>query len=81
MNRKIPRKPSVCFFIEKLRKEAKHQDFELKRHLFQPLKKNRRSIHIGFDLKYEQYLNRMENNKITPKQFLKKMIYFKLLYK
>ncbi|KAL0868257.1 hypothetical protein ABMA27_007788 [Loxostege sticticalis] len=78
INVKIPKRPSLFLFLQKLRKEAKHFDSKLKNSQFQT-KKKRYNKYIHFDKKYKKVLTKLKNGQITVITFLKKMTYYQLL--
>lgn len=75
----IPKRPSLYYFIHKIRKEAKHFDIKIKNSLFESQRKNRKNKYIQFDKKYSRLLKQLNRGEISVGQFLKKTIYLQLL--
>uniref|UniRef100_A0A1E1WV05 FLYWCH-type domain-containing protein n=1 Tax=Pectinophora gossypiella TaxID=13191 RepID=A0A1E1WV05_PECGO len=79
LNVLIPQRPSLFYFIQKLRKEAQHCNTRITNSLFQNLRKNRRNRDIDFDKKYRKIVRKLQSGELTVENFLKKVIYIQLL--
>lgn len=79
MNVLIPKRPNLFFFVQKLRKEARHFDIKIKKSLFESQRKNRRNKYVVFDKKYKRFLNQLQGGEINVKDILKNIIYVQLL--
>lgn len=78
LNRRIPKHPNLYDFIDKLRKEAKHYDHIMNDSLVRLIKNKRRLKDVNFDIQYKKCLRLLENDQISTKQFLKKIIFLRL---
>lgn len=76
---KFPKKPQVCHFVQKLIKECKHYNYIIRNSYFYSAKKNRRNSDIAFNKKLRKYTELLKQDKITPKQFIKKTIFARLI--
>lgn len=74
-NLKVNRKPTLILFIDALRKEAKWQEIRYKNTLFHGSK--RRKIDISFNIRYAEEKKKLEENRTTPYEFLKRISYIK----
>lgn len=80
LNIKIPKKPSLIFFIDKIRKESIHFDYIIKKHIFYSSKPNRKKSVVLFEMAYKNYLGKLSKKAITPLEFIKKMLYISWKY-
>lgn len=79
LNVKFPKRPQVCHFVQKLIKEAQHYNYIIRNSFFFSAKKNRRNSDIAFNKKLRKYLDLLKQNNLTPIEFIKKMIYVRLI--
>lgn len=80
LNSRVRKTPNIFHFIKRLQKEARYYDFKIKSVLFHGLKKNRRLVDTYFDKKFKRLLTKLENGNLTTINFLRKVIYLKLVY-
>lgn len=78
LNARFQKKCPFFKFVFKLKREADYQDHKIMKSYFDVPKKNRRDRQIYADKKITQFVQDVETDIITPVQFLKKVIYFKL---
>lgn len=74
-NSKIRPKPTFISFLNSLRKEAKWQDFRLRRALLK--REPRRKNQLIFESKFENELQKLQENIISAFDFLKKVTHLK----
>lgn len=68
---KLSKKPTLLLFLDALRKEAKWQEIRYKNSLFHSSK--RRKIDISFNLRYNEEKKKLEEDLISPYEFLKRI--------
>lgn len=78
INSKLPKNPNIFLVLKTIMDEAKFYDHKVATHLFLHYKKNRRAVDTIFDRKYAKLLKKLNDEKILPMDFLRKIVYYRL---